>query len=86
MEEKAMKKVTTAADPVLTAFGAEVKRLREEKKLTQSDLGKLVGVSKSSICLLEGGKRMPDLNRCLALALALDKALEDLVKVAHVQN
>lgn len=41
------------------AFGAELRRLREEAGLTQADLGRRVGYSASQIGAVEVGKRSP---------------------------
>ncbi len=37
-----------------------IKELREKKKMTQQELGKLIGKSQTAICLYENGSRIPD--------------------------
>lgn len=53
-------------------FGAEIRRLREERGLSQSDLAERVGKSQAAVSFWEKGRRVPDLVDLLALARALD--------------
>jgi HTH-type transcriptional regulator/antitoxin HipB len=39
-------------------IGDAIKRVRQEKKLTQADLGKLVGVQKAQISRIENGNNL----------------------------
>ena len=48
--------------------GKRLKRLRNEKKLTQSELGKIINVSKVSISGYESGDRTPDTDNLRRLA------------------
>ena len=41
-------------------IGDRMKKLREEKGLTQSELGKELGISPSTIGMYEQGRRVPD--------------------------
>lgn len=43
-------------------IGSRLKDLRKEKKLTQAELGKLLNVTKVSICCYEKGNRIPSLD------------------------
>jgi len=45
----------------LSAFAKNLKKLRQEKKLSQEDLGKIVGVSRGSISFYENDDRIPDM-------------------------
>ncbi|NQT32056.1 MAG: helix-turn-helix transcriptional regulator [Candidatus Omnitrophica bacterium] len=40
-------------------FGLTLKRLREEKKLTQEDLASRLSVSRQAVCMWERGVRTP---------------------------
>lgn len=73
-------------DPNLVAFGAEVRRLRKEKRLTQKQLGEKIGVCKSAICMIEHGHRLPAFHRYGAFAAALGRSPVDLIKVAYGEN
>ena len=56
-----------------------MKKLRKAKKLTQKDLGKLVGISEAQISLIENGKRFPSFETLLKIAEALDCESSDLL-------
>ena len=45
-------------------LGARLKELRENKNLSQKELGKLVGVSHNSVSLYESGDRQPSISNC----------------------
>ena len=45
-----------------------LKKLRKNKGITQAELGKVLGVSPSTIGMYEQGRRTPDKNSLLALA------------------
>ena len=55
-------------------------RIREEKGLTQKELGRLVGVAEATISNYENGKRDPKLDKLVALADALNVSLDELVR------
>jgi DNA-binding XRE family transcriptional regulator len=46
------------AEVELFLIGNVIKRVRQEKHLTQEDLGKLVGVQKAQISRIENGKNL----------------------------
>lgn len=46
-------------------FGANLKKLREDARLSQEQLAEAIGVSKSTIGMYEQGKRMPNTNTIL---------------------
>ena len=49
-------------------LGKRIKELRTKNNLTQSELGKLVNVTKVSICCYENGTRTPTLETLIDLA------------------
>ena len=49
-------------------FSARLKQLREEANLNQTELGRIVGVSRSAIAMYEAGEREPDFEVEEALA------------------
>jgi putative transcriptional regulator len=55
-----------------------VKLARIEKGLTQEQLAALVGVTRQTIGLIEGGKYNPTLKLCLKLAQVTGKGLDEL--------
>lgn len=61
-------------------LSSNIKRYRIKKKLTQSDLSDLSGVSLPSIKNIETKKGLPRTNTLIAISRALDCRLQDLVK------
>lgn len=53
-------------------LGKRIKSLRKERGLTQEELGKIINVTKVSICCYENETRVPTLKTLLALAEAFD--------------
>ena len=56
----------------------KLKLARVEKKLSQEELAKLVGVSSQTINSIETGKFYPTAKLALLLCIALDKKFEDI--------
>ena len=52
--------------------------LRKEKGINQTDLGKLVGVSRQTISLIERGDYNPSVMVALSLARVFDVSLEEI--------
>ena len=61
------------------AFGIVLRIYRQEKGLTQEQLGEQVDVVRSFICSLENGDRQPSLQMVLKLAAALGVSARELV-------
>ena len=55
-----------------------LKDIRTEKKLSQSELAALVGVSRNTISSIETGQFSPTAKLALVLCSALDKKFEDI--------
>lgn len=55
-----------------------LKEVRSEKKLSQSELAQMVGVSRNTISSIETGQFNPTAKLALILCIALDKKFEDL--------
>ncbi len=55
-----------------------LKEARNEKKLSQAQLAKMVGVSRNTISSIETGQFNPTAKLALVLCIALDKKFEDL--------
>ena len=56
----------------LKAFGANLKRLRNERGLTQEQLADIAGISENSVVTLEAGMLNTTIATCFELAKALD--------------
>ena len=52
--------------------------IRKEKKLSQSELAKIVGVSRNTISSIETGQFNPTAKLALILCIALDKKFEEI--------
>ena len=55
-----------------------LKTVRKEKKLSQTELAELVGVSRNTISSIETGQLNPTAKYALVLCIALDKKFEEL--------
>lgn len=55
-----------------------LKEARAERKLSQTQLAKMVGVSRNTISSIETGQFNPTAKLALILCIALDKKFEDL--------
>lgn len=55
-----------------------LKEARNEKKLSQGELAKMVGVSRNTISSIETGQFNPTAKLALILCIALDKKFEEL--------
>lgn len=68
------------------AFGNNIKKLREEKNLTQQQLAEKLYVSRQTICRWENGSRCPDLITAKKLALELKVSMDELISDEAVQD
>ena len=55
-----------------------LKKIRTEQKLSQSQLAEIVGVSRNTISSIETGQFNPTAKLALILCIALDKKFEEL--------
>ena len=55
-----------------------LKEVRKKKKLSQSALAEMIGVSRNTISSIETGQFNPTAKLALILCIALDKKFEDL--------
>ena len=56
----------------------KLKEYRAQKGINQQELGKLVGVSRQTISLIERGDYNPSITLCRKLAKLLDVSVEDI--------
>jgi len=54
-----------------------LKEIRTERKMSQSDLAELVGVSRNTISSIETGQFCPTAKLALIICVALDKKFEE---------
>ena len=58
-----------------------IKRIRNEKDLTQKELAKLAGISCGYVSMLERNERIPTMYILALLARALNVKIQDLVNI-----
>lgn len=49
-------------------FSSRLRRIRTKRKLSQTQLANLIGISKSSVCCYEKGTRTPTLEKLLKIS------------------
>ena len=74
---------------VIRMFGNNLKRLRQDRNLTQQKLADILGVSRSAIGMYEGGEREPDFETLEVIAdffnVRLDELISDPKKLIYTQ-
>ena len=63
-----------------------LKEARTEKGISQSELAKMVGVSRNTISSIETGQFNPTAKLALVLCIALDKKFEELFYFLDAKN
>ena len=66
--------------------GTTVKGLREQRKMTQAELGGKIGVSSKPVSKWETGKGLPDITLLQPLAQALGISVIELMNGEHIAN
>lgn len=67
-------------DPILVETGAQVRRLRQARGLTQGALGAAIGINPNLLGRIERGEQNPTLLTLARLAAGLQTTLADLVR------
>jgi len=62
----------------VVAINVKMKNARTEKGISQTELAKMIGVSRQTINMIENGDYNPTIALCLKICKALDKTLNDL--------
>ena len=65
--------------PLRRAFATALRRLREDRSMTQEDLAFAAGVGRVSIAQMETGRRLPSLPTAFRLAAGLGVTAAELV-------
>ena len=60
-------------------IGNRIKEIRQIRKLSQDDLGKLIGVSKQAISMYERGERSPDIDTLTKIAEVLNVDINTII-------
>ena len=56
----------------------KIRVLRAEKRITQADLGEMLGVSRNSVNAIENGKYDPSLPLAFRIARLFEKSIEEI--------
>ena len=64
---------------LLTEFGARIKKLRQDRQLTQNDLANKSGLHKNYIGMIERGERNPSLLNIGLISRAMDISLSEMM-------
>ncbi len=70
----------------MTNLGERIKELRTERKLTQTDIGDLLGVAKTSVSGYEKNVRDPDSHAIIKLASFFNVSTDYLLGVSDYKN
>lgn len=62
----------------VVAINIRMKNARTEKGISQTELAKMIGVSRQTINMIENGDYNPTVALCLKICKALNKTLDDL--------
>jgi transcriptional regulator with XRE-family HTH domain len=79
MAESTMAEYMAERKAYLEAFSENVRRLRDERDLSQADLYKLADLHRTQVGRMEGGDAEPRLMTLVIIADALGVKLDDLV-------
>lgn len=63
---------------VMKKFGENLRKIREEQKISQSQLAEQIGTTQQYVSRLESGKHIPSLYFFLLILRALDVSFEEL--------
>lgn len=63
----------------MNKFAEQLKKLRQEKNISQEELGQKLFISRQAISKWENGDATPDLDNLIKLASILDLSLDELV-------
>jgi transcriptional regulator with XRE-family HTH domain len=72
-------KIFMKKDLVLIEIGMKIRKLREEKNISQQDLAAACNFEKSNMSRLEAGRTNPTIGTLLKICEALDVKLSDLI-------
>lgn len=64
----------------MVTIGENIKRVRKEKKMTQKDLGEIVGISNTYLSDIEIGRTNPSIKTLKRIAKGLDVSYVELLK------
>lgn len=70
----------------IESLGSKVKNFREKRRLSQEELGEIVGSRQSTISDIENGRRLPSVRMLFALSAALNVDLGEFSPKIHLPS
>ncbi|MCR1822730.1 helix-turn-helix transcriptional regulator [Terrisporobacter muris] len=67
-------------------LGNNIRREREARKLTQEELGKILGVSKQTVSSWEKGDKKPRVDKLNSLAELFNSSVDDLLEKTSIPS
>lgn len=64
----------------MATIGENIKRVRKEKKMTQKDLGEIIGISNTYLSDIEIGRTNPSIKTLKRIAKGLEVSYVELLK------
>lgn len=64
----------------MVTIGENIKRVRKEKRMTQKDLGEIIGISNTYLSDIEIGRTNPSIKTLKRIAKGLDVSYVELLK------
>lgn len=71
------------AELVNELFGDKMASLRRARRMSQTELGKAIGLSRATVANLEGGDQNVQLHQVFSIARALDTPVSQLLPSGH---
>lgn len=66
-------------------ISVNIRKYREEKGLTQTELGEKFGKAKTTVASWEGGKSLPDAELLYRIARFLGRSIEDMYHLKKIE-
>lgn len=86
MKKNESSKKKEAQEEVLKSFGSNLKKIREEKEITQENLAFYAGFTRSYYTDVERGKRNISLFNMVKLASVLEVELNEVIKISKFKK
>ena len=67
-------------EELLTAIGNNIRKFRNERKISQQELADVTNIAKSTVQRIESGKLNPTIVMLNNISISLDIKLEELIK------
>lgn len=83
-ESKLIAEIEVDEEVMRRIISMNIRKFREEKGLTQTELGEHFGKAKTTVASWEGGKSLPDAGLLYRLSKYLGVAIDDMYKQSKI--